>query len=100
MSDESRGGERGEAARLDIKIPEELAGGVYANNMIVSHTHEEFVLDFMSVFNPRAGVVTARVVVSPGHAKRIVRALAENLARFEARFGAIPDAPPDEGRVH
>ena len=100
MSDEpERPGQ--EESRVEIKIPEELAGGVYANNMVVSHTREEFVLDFMTVFSPRAGVVTARVVVSPGHLKRVVRALSENLARYEARFGPLAEAAsPEPGKVH
>ena len=81
---------------IEIKLPEGLAGGVYANNMVVAHTREEFVLDFMTLYNPRAGVVTARVILSPGHLKRVVRALAENLTRYEARFGELSEAPPPE----
>jgi hypothetical protein len=95
MDPESRGG------RVDIKIPEDLAGGVYANNMVVTHTREEFVLDFLALFHPRRGVVTARVVLSPGHLKRVVRALEENLARYEERFGKLEEAPsPDGDKVH
>jgi hypothetical protein len=104
MSDDKEQQERGEqpeAPRVEIKLPEDMAGGAYANNMVVSHTREEFVLDFISVFAPRTGVVTARVVVSPGHLKRVVRALAENLARYEARFGALTEAPsPVDRKVH
>ena len=87
MSDEQR------KARIEIKLPDHLVGGAYANNMVVVHTREEFVLDFMSLCNPRAGIVTARVIVSPGHLKRIVRALSENLARYEALFGELAEAP-------
>ncbi len=94
-------GESPEGPRVEIKLPEDLAGGVYANNMVVSHTREEFVLDFITVFQPRAGIVTARVVLSPGHLKRVVRALSENLARYEARFGALTEAPsPGDRKVH
>ena len=81
---------------IEIKLPEAMAGGVYANNMVVAHTREEFVLDFMTLYNPRAGVVTSRVILSPGHLKRVVRALSENLARYEARFGELSEAPPPE----
>ena len=92
MSDEKKN------TRIEFKLPDRLAGGVYANNMVVAHTREEFVLDFMTLYNPRAGVVTARVIVSPGHLKRIVRALAENLSRYEARHGELTEAeaPGDE----
>ena len=76
---------------MPIKIPEDVLGGVYANQMVVQHTREEFVLDFVNVFPP-GGVVNARVIVSPGHMKRMVRALAENLRKYEDRFGAVAEA--------
>ncbi|MFQ5718116.1 MAG: DUF3467 domain-containing protein [Acidobacteriota bacterium] len=88
MSDEKK------TARIEIKLPDRLAGGAYANNMVVAHTREEFVLDFMTLYNPRAGVVTARVIVSPGHLKRIVRALSDNLSLYEASYGELSEAPP------
>ena len=52
----------------DIKVnfPPNLHGGVYSNNMVVTHTKEEFILDFLMVAPP-TGAVTARVIVSPGH---------------------------------
>lgn len=82
--------------QIHIKIPEEILRGVYANQMVVRHSHEEFVIDFINVCPPE-GIVNARVIVSPGHLKRMVAALAENLARYEQRFGAVTtsEAPPD-----
>ncbi len=77
--------------RLPIKVPEKVLGGVYANQMMISHTREEFVLDFVNAFPPE-GVVSARIIVSPGHLKRMIRALADNLQRYEAQHGAIPEA--------
>jgi len=77
---------------LPIKIPDSVLPGVYSNQMVVSHTREEFVLDFVTMFPPQ-GVVAARVIVSPGHLKRMIRALGENLARYERHFGALPEAP-------
>jgi hypothetical protein len=81
---------------IHIKIPEEILRGVYANQMVVRHSREEFVIDFINVCPPE-GIVNARVIVSPGHLKRMVSALGENLVRYEQRFGAvtISDAPPD-----
>jgi len=73
---------------IKINFPQELQGGVYANNMVVAHTKEEFVLDFLMVAPP-AGTVTARVIVSPGHMKRILEALRENLSKYENTFGTI-----------
>lgn len=78
---------------IPVKIPEETLRGVYANQMVVRHTREEFVLDFLNVFPPEA-IVNARVVVSPGHLKRLIRALQDNLARYEKAFGIVVDVDP------
>lgn len=83
---------------LRVHFPEKLHGGAYANNMHVNHTREEFVMDFL-MLAPPAGAVTARVVVSPGHMKRMLAALAENVAKYEEQFGPIPESPPPPGPV-
>jgi len=77
---------------LGIKITDETLRGVYANNMVVAHTKEEFFVDFINVVPPQ-GIVTARVIISPGHMKRIIKALSENLGKYEAKFGEIAEAP-------
>jgi len=76
---------------MPIKVKEDVVGGAYANNMMVGHTREEFVIDFIYVF-PRGGVVNSRVITSPGHMKRIIRALSENLNKYEQRYGEIKEA--------
>ncbi|NCO60343.1 MAG: DUF3467 domain-containing protein [Deltaproteobacteria bacterium CG_4_8_14_3_um_filter_51_11] len=73
-------------ARIDF--PKELLGGVYSNNMVVAHTKEEFIMDFL-MLAPPSGTVAARIIISPGHMKRIVKALQENLAKYEENFGKI-----------
>ncbi|HEX6852672.1 MAG TPA: DUF3467 domain-containing protein [Candidatus Polarisedimenticolaceae bacterium] len=78
---------------IPIKIADEILRGAYANQMVVRHTREEFVLDFLSVFPPEA-VVNARVIVSPGHMKRILRALEDNVLKYESAHGRIADAEP------
>jgi hypothetical protein len=80
---------------LKVSFPENLRGGVYSNVMMVTHTKEEFVLDFMMVVPP-ASSVTARVVTSPGHLKRMISVLTENLAKYESKFGKLTAAeePP------
>ena len=91
MSDEARRVEGG----VEIKISDQELQGRYSNLLRITHTREEFILDFIQLAPPQ-GVVTARVVTSPGHLKRIVRALTANLARYEEAFGAIKEAeePP------
>ena len=71
---------------LRIDLPANLRGGVYCNNMIVTSTKEEFIMDFMMVVPP-AGAVTARVIMSPGNMKRTVAALHKNLQNYETKFG-------------
>lgn len=78
---------------IPIKIPDDVLRGEYANQMVVAHTREEFILDFINLFPP-GGVVNSRIIVSPGHLKRMIRALQENLGRYEARFGQVAEAAP------
>ena len=83
---------------LNIKIGDEELKGRYSNLLRITHTREEFILDFVNLVPPQ-GMVTARIVTSPGHLKRIVQALAQNLARYEEAFGSIPEAAdPSAGR--
>lgn len=74
--------------KINIKIPDEVLKGAYSNLMFVSHTKEEFVMDFINVFGPQ-GIEVAKVMTSPGHFKRIVAALNDNLKKFENQFGSI-----------
>ena len=80
---------------VKVAFPESLRGGVYSNNMVITHTREEFVLDFMMI-TPPMGSITARVILSPGHTKRMLSALKANLEKYESRFGKVTEAsaPP------
>jgi hypothetical protein len=80
--------------QIQIKATDEKLKGEYANLMQVLHTKEEFVLDFLNVFPP-TGTLNARVIVSPGHMKRMIVALTENMKRYESQFGSVTpsDAP-------
>lgn len=77
---------------MNVKVGDEELKGRYSNLLRVTHTREEFILDFINAVPPQA-IVTARLVASPGHLKRIVRALAENLERYEKNFGPLTEAP-------
>jgi hypothetical protein len=77
--------------QLKVQLPQEMQPGVYANNMIVSHTKEEFILDFM-ILAPPTATVTSRVIVSPAHMKRILTALQENMAKYEKSYGKISES--------
>jgi len=77
--------------QINVKADDATLKGVYANSMMASHTKEEVVLDFLNVHPPQ-GMLVARVVTSPGHLKRLVAALSENLAKYEQTFGTIESA--------
>jgi len=82
-----------QAQQNQIKVEAENATlrGVYANNMLISHTKEEFVMDFMLIHPPK-GLLINRTIVSPGHFKRMVRAMQDNLKKYEDNFGQIPES--------
>jgi hypothetical protein len=83
---------------IKVRFPEKLMGGTYANHMIVLHTKEEFIMDFIMA-SPPAGTVTARVITSPGHIKRIIKALQDNVKKYEDKFGEIKEAQPPKGFI-
>ncbi len=87
--------------QINIKIDDATLKGVYANAMGVSHTKEEFTIDFMNVYPfQRTGVVTSRVITSPGHMKRIYLALQDNIKKYETQFGTIKEADaPSTGEI-
>ena len=82
---------------LNIKIGDEELKGRYSNLLRITHTREEFILDFINVVPPQA-VVTARIATSPGHLKRIIQALNDNLRRYEEAHGEIEQAPEPMGQ--
>jgi hypothetical protein len=83
---------------IRVSFPPHLQGGVYSNNMRVTHTKEEFIMDFLMVAAP-AGAVTARVIVNPGHMKRIANALQNNIRIYEQQFGPIEPAEEPKGSL-
>ena len=81
---------------INVKITDDELKGRYSNLLRITHTREEFILDFNNLVPPQ-GIVTARVVTSPGHLKRIVRALSANLERYEKLFGVVEETPDPFG---
>jgi len=78
--------------QLNIELSEEIAEGIYSNLAIISHSPQEFVVDFVRVMPgvPKAKV-KSRIVLTPEHAKRLMKALAENVKKYESQFGVIED---------
>jgi len=78
--------------QLNIELPEEVAEGVYSNLAIISHSHSEFVIDFIRLVPsvPKAKV-KSRIILTPSHAKRLMKALNDNITKYEAQHGPISD---------
>ena len=93
-------------AQVQIKADEKELLGQYANLVVVHHNAEEFTLNFVYLFPTLPqGKLVASLIVNPAHAKRLVRALQENVTRYEAQFGPLPEGPgpatePIVGFVH
>lgn len=81
-----------------IQIKDGFAGGEYANGMQVSHTKEEFLLTFLNIVSP-SGRVAAKIMTNPGHVKRMINALSENLKKYEDKFGAVEVADNPKGQI-
>ena len=78
--------------QLNIELSEEMADGTYANLAIITHSFAEFVIDFVNVMpNVPKAKVKSRIVMTPQHAKRVIRALIDNVKRFETQYGNIKD---------
>lgn len=88
----------GQPQQIQIKAKDDDLKGVYSNLMQVLHTKEEFVLDFFLV-SPPTGVLASRIIMSPGHLKRMIKALKENVEKYEEKFGKIQEAKTPEGKI-
>lgn len=92
--------------QVQIKADEKELLGMYSNLAVINHNAEEFTLNYIYVFpNVPHGKLVASIIVSPGHAKRLLLALQENIGRYEAQFGKIPEGSasgpaPTVGFVH
>lgn len=77
-------------AQINIELSEDVAEGVYANLVMIAHSAEEFILDFIRVMPgvPKARV-KSRIIVTPQHARRLLQALSENINRYEKAHGEI-----------
>lgn len=88
MSNQKSEGE----GKINIELDDKTAEGIYSNLAIINHSVSEFVVDFISVMpgQPKAKV-KSRIILTPQHAKRFLKALADNVHRFEKTHGEIKD---------
>ncbi len=78
--------------QLNIEISEEMSEGSYANLVIITHSHAEFIVDFVNVMpgTPKSKV-KSRIILTPTHAKRFMKAMIDNVKKFETVNGNIQD---------
>ncbi|MDD4602841.1 MAG: DUF3467 domain-containing protein [Bacteroidales bacterium] len=83
--------------QINIEISDEVGEGIYSNLAIITHSPAEFIVDFVKMMPgvPKAKV-KARIILTPQHAKRLYKALKENVAKYEAIHGEIKDT---EGEI-
>ena len=86
MSDQNKQGQ------ISLELDEEVADGTYSNLAIINHSVSEFIVDFINIMPgvPKAKV-KSRIILTPQHAKRLTKALADNVQRFEKAHGEIKD---------
>jgi hypothetical protein len=78
---------------VKLEIDAETAKGRFVNAAVVTHTEDAFFIDFALAYPRQPVRVLSRVIMSPQHAKALLRTLADNVARYEKRVGAIPERP-------
>ncbi len=78
--------------QINIELDEKTAEGIYSNLAIINHSASEFIVDFVAILPgvPKAKV-KSRIVLTPQHAKRFLKALGENIHRYELANGEIKD---------
>lgn len=82
-----------ESVEVKVKVEDETLKGQYANMVQIAHSKEEFILDYMVILGEQ-GIVVSRVILTPGHFKRMFRAMENNIQKYEAKHGGIFE--PDE----
>ena len=82
--------------QINIELSEETAEGIYSNLAIITHSQSEFIVDFVKLMPgvPKAKV-KSRIILTPQHAKRLLKALQENIGKFESLHGSIKEGDND-----
>ena len=78
--------------QIEVELGADVAEGVYSNLAIITHSNAEFIVDFINMMpgKPKANV-KSRIILTPQHAKRLMKALNENVSKFESNFGKIQE---------
>ncbi|MBU4601330.1 DUF3467 domain-containing protein [Patescibacteria group bacterium] len=79
------------AGRQEIKIADNIPGAEYANAMQANHNKDEFQIMFLNIMGA-SGKVTGKIITNPGHFKRMIAAMADNLKKYEEKFGEVKES--------
>jgi hypothetical protein len=85
--------------QIQIITGDEMSRGRYSNSMMVSHSADEFMLDWL-LNSPNGAHLLSRIIVSPAHVKRIINALKENLDNYEKQFGCVREINAGDQKFH
>jgi len=85
--------------QIQVKANEEMSQGRYSNSMFIAHGPEEFIIDWL-LNSPTGAHLVSRIIVTPGHVKRIINALSDNLKKYEEKYGEIKLAEPSDQQFH
>ncbi len=85
--------------QIQIMTGDDLSRGRYSNSMMVSHSADEFMIDWL-LNSPNGAHLLSRIIVSPAHVKRIISALQENLDGYEKQFGPVREIHAGEPKFH
>lgn len=77
--------------KQEIKIADNIPGAEYSNAMQVNHNKDEFQITFLNLMG-LSGRVTGKIISNPGHFKRMVSAMTENLKKYETQFGEVKES--------
>lgn len=82
--------ENNDSNQLNIELSDEIAEGIYSNLAVITHSPQEFVVDFIRMMPgiPKAKV-KSRIILTPQHVKRFMLALKDNISKFESIHGTI-----------
>ncbi len=92
--------EKQKKKQINIELKEDVAQGTYSNLAIITHSTSEFILDFVRVMPgiPKAEV-KSRIILTPEHAKRLLLALKDNIAKYESMNGQIKNVETQSGSI-
>ena len=99
MIDEKKqpSGAGGQGQKVEIKIADNIPGAEYANAMQVNHNKDEIQMMLLNIMGG-SGRVTGKIITSPGHFKRMIAAMVDNLKKYEEKFGEVKEAVGPENK--